>query len=163
MSCPGENDPEEVRNEDLIALKALFQQEPSGRYLIPFLDCLRNSVVFVPMQAILSSRDQQRLLDRIQAEGEDLEGREWSNLDQIRMKPDLLKAGDGTLMLPIFSNEEELRRFYGEEFSAIPVAARECVTMAHNTEGVEGLVLDAFSPVHAALPFQAADLLLMKD
>ena len=136
----------------LIALADMFNKNRCVETVIPLLACLHDSIVFVPTTAILSERDQQTALNNLEV------GSIFTNEDPIRMKPDILKAPDNTLWFPIFSNEESIDSDYKAGFSIIPMKAIDCVKMAHTFEGVQGLVLDAFTnPV--PLTFEVADMI----
>ena len=102
------------------------------------------------MNAILSENDQLRLKD-VQV------GTLWKNEDEIRMRPDILKSPDGKLWLPVFTQKEQIPEDYKSGFSIIPMHILRCIGMAHATEGVFGLVVDAFTDA-ASLPFEIVDI-----
>ena len=76
-------------------LKLEFLEQPSKETLFPFLECMRDSIVYVPMNAILSENDQLRLKN-VKV------GTRWKNEDEIRMRPDILKSPDGKESIPEF-------------------------------------------------------------
>lgn len=135
----------------LLHLKLQFIQRQGSETLFPLLSCLRDSVVHVPMQALLSEADQQRMVSMKL-------GDTWRNRDPVRMRPDILKMADGTLWFPVFSRIEQLPSAYRARFSVVAVDALQALRMAHATGGLSGLVLDPFKdPV--SLPFQTADIM----
>ena len=135
----------------LLLLKSRFIKDRGSETLFPLLGCLRDSVVHVPMQAILSEADQRRMAAMKL-------GDTWRNRDPVRMRPDVLKMADGTVWFPIFSQIEQAPADYRRRFSVVSVEAMQALRMAHAAGGLSGLVLDPFTdPV--SLPFQTADIM----
>ena len=135
----------------LLHLKAQFIGRRGSETLFPLLSCLRDSVVHVPMQAILSEADQRRMAAMKL-------GDKWRNRDPVRMRPDILKMADGTVWFPIFSQIEQIPAAYRQRFSIVSVEVMQALRMAHAAGGLSGLVLDPFTdPV--SLPFQTADIM----
>ncbi|MCI8496996.1 MAG: SseB family protein [Clostridiales bacterium] len=148
----GHVNPKALENgEVLVRLKWEFLKARSREALFPLLCCLRDSVVHVPMNAILSEEDQKRIAGM-------KSGGHWQNNEEIGLKPDILKAPDGKLWFPVFSRVKEIPEHYKNHFSIIPMKAVECVRIAHTVQDVEGIVLDAFSDT-VSLPFQMADIM----
>lgn len=135
----------------LLALKSMFNENRCKETLLPLLACLRDSVVYVPMNARLSEEDQKCALNL-------KVGDVWSNNDDIRLTPDTLRSPDGKLWLPIFTQKEQIPEDYRKGFSIIPLPALRCLNMAHATDGVEGLVIDAFTE-DTVLTFEIADIM----
>ena len=136
----------------LLLLKSRFIKDRGSETLFPLLGCLRDSVVHVPMQAILSEADQRRMAAMKL-------GDTWRNRDPVRMRPDALKMADGTVWFPIFSQIEQAPADYRRRFSVVSVEAMQALRMAHAAGGLSGLVLDPFTdPV--SLPFQTADIMV---
>ena len=119
-------------------LKLEFLEQPSKETLFPFLECMRDSIVYVPMNAILSENDQLRLRN-VKV------GTRWKNEDEIRMRPDILKSPDGKLWFPVFTQKEQIPEDYNSGFSIMPMHILRCIGMAHATESVSGLAVDAFT------------------
>ena len=135
----------------LLHLKSQFIQRRGSETLFPLLSCLRDSVVHVPMQAVLSEADQRRMASMKL-------GDTWRNRDPVRMRPDILKMADGTMWFPIFSQIEQMPPAYRKRFSVVAVEALQALRMAHAAGDLSGLVLDPFrDPV--SLPFQTADIM----
>ena len=68
---------------------------------------------FVPMTAIVAESDQEQFLNA--KKGDRIETKE-----SIRLRPDLLRAGDNTLWYPAFTSPEETDENYRSRFSWIP-------------------------------------------
>ncbi len=135
----------------LFRLKQEFLKKQSRENLFPLLCCLRDSVVQVPMNVILGEEDQESLKKM-------KPGELWKSGEDIRMKPDILKAPDGKLWFPVFSQEKQIPESYKKNFSIVPMEMLHCIEMAHHTRDVEGLIVDAFSDA-VSLPFQLADII----
>lgn len=135
----------------LLVLKHGFIENRCTETFIPFLSCLRDSEVWVPMIAILSEADQQSLLGV-------REGDLWQNKEEIRMKPDTLRSPDGKLWFPVFTQKEQIPEDYAQGFSIVPLPTLRCLNMAHAIDGVEGIVVDAFTDT-VVLEFELADIM----
>ena len=72
------------------------------------------------------------------------------------MIPDVLTDPAGGRFLPVFSQLLQLPADYAEHFTVTPMKAMDCLALAHQTEGVLGLVLDAFTE-QVSMPFEIAD------
>ena len=110
---------------------------------------LRDSLVWVPCNAILSDADNEEMSKAVleaqeNGEMESLEGNFFVCHDEVRMVPDILQNGDD-FFFPVFSSEAEMGE-YGEGFSRIQSHFLEAVTLANNNEmNVKGIVINAFS------------------
>ena len=110
---------------------------------------LRDSLVWVPCNAILSDADNEEMSKAVleaqeNGELESLEGNSFVCHDEVRMVPDILQNGDD-FFFPVFSSEAEMGE-YGEGFSRIQSHFLEAVTLANNNEmNVNGIVINAFS------------------
>lgn len=135
----------------LLALKAMFNENRCKETLLPLLSCLRDSFVYVPMNAKLSEEDQ-RCAITLKV------GDVWSNNDVIHLTPDTLRSPDGKLWFPIFTQKEQIPEDYGKGFSVIPLQSLRCLNMAHAIAGVEGIVIDAFTEA-VVLTFEIADIM----
>jgi len=123
---------------------------------LAFLHCLRDSVLWVPTTVRFSERDEEELLKHLEV------GYEFTTQDEVRMKPDILLAPDGTKWYPLFSNKDEVVGDYKNlSFSYVPCELLYCLRMAHQyeAEGVKGLVLDPFTRGET-IPFEVADIML---
>ena len=108
---------------------------------------LRESVLTVPCNVIMSERDQKRweemLLGRID-DPDSLEGLTLTNEDEMRMVPDILTNGDN-FFFPAFTSVEEMGE-YGEAFSKVQKHILEIIGLAKNNEKEPvGIVINAFS------------------
>ena len=110
---------------------------------------LRDSLVWVPCNAIFSDADNEEMSKAVleaqeNGELESLEGNYFVCRDEVRMVPDILQNGDD-FFFPVFSSEAEMGE-YGEGFSRIQSHFLEAVTLANNNEmNVKGIVINAFS------------------
>ncbi len=110
---------------------------------------LRDSLVWVPCNAIFSDADNEEMSKAVleaqeNGELEPLEGNYFVCRDEVRMVPDILHNGDD-FFFPVFSSEAEMGE-YGENFSRIQSHFLEAVTLAKNNEmNVKGIVINAFS------------------
>lgn len=119
-----------------------FKGQPTEANLGVLLSLLKNSNVWVPCNAVLSDMDQIQM-EKMVEEGIDV-GDEFTNVDPIRMVPDILQ-NDGKLFFPVFTSEEEMGT-YGEAFSKMEVTMQEAIRLAeHNENRLEGIVLNAFT------------------
>ena len=152
----------------LIGLKYQLALEYRREHLFAVLNCLRDSTVWVPMTAMLSQRDQARVLRSVTKDGKPHaeSGQKWSNQDEIHMKADILQGPDGSLWFPIFSQQEQMPQEYMQNFSAIPMTVLDCIRMAHGMQkenqalkDMEGIILDPFSDVILPIPFGTADII----
>ena len=96
---------------------------------------------------MLSEVDQAFIEKMVDEAGDDLssmEGREFSNQDQIRMIPDILQNGDD-FFFPVFSSAEEMGE-YGDSFSKIETDFLHAINLARNNEKeIKGIVVNAFT------------------
>ena len=110
---------------------------------------LRDSRVWIPCRAIMGKADEDALSE-MAAEAEknegldSLAGREFVNLERIRMVPDILQSGDD-FFFPVFTAAEEMGE-YGSRFSKVQKHFPEAAALARNSEkDVKGIVINAFS------------------
>lgn len=134
----------------LLYLKHNFLENRSQETLFPLLSCLRDSQVIVPMNLIMSEKDEEMFMN-VKA------GDVVSTNDDIRLKPDILQNGEN-FFFPIFSNMDEIPDEYGSHFSTINMSVLQCIEMAKSYDHVCGLVLDAFTDP-CVLEYPIADLI----
>ena len=133
-------DPKELEDgKVLLYLKHRFCDNAVRENLIPLLGCMRDSVLFVPFHPAGETPVP-------------------ASPVPYRMVPDILKDPSGNGFLPVFSQVQQLPPDYAEQFSITPLKAMDCLALAHQTEGVAGLVLDAFTE-QVTRPFEIADAL----
>ncbi len=142
--------PDEMKQMDVNILKYLgsrFNAERNEKNYIEVFDFLCDSYVWVPVTAVLSDADNaavEKMLDEINGDYEQLEGKTLTTQDQIRLIPDILQSGDD-YYFPIFSSAEEMGE-YGNNFSKIEKHILEVIPLARNNEkNVKGIVLNAFT------------------
>jgi len=117
--------------------------------MIKLARILRDSVVWIPCNAILSDADyevmEKEVLAASNGEGLDsLIGKTFTNKDEVRLVPDILQNGDD-YFFPVFTTEEEMGE-YGTHFSKVPGPFLKAVNLARNNEkDVAGIVINAFS------------------
>lgn len=130
---------------------------------IKALRILRDSLVWIPCQAVVSEADQNAILKMIkdaeQSGGlESLVGKTIVHHDVTRMIPDILQSGED-LYFPAFTSEDEMGE-YGEHFSKVQRPFLEAIHLARNNEkNVRGIVINAFTEPFV-LPRNLFDLIL---
>lgn len=120
-------------------LKTKFMNDRSQDNLISLLACLRDSIVFVPMNVTGGG-----------------DGEEDS--EPARYRPELLRGPDGGLYFPVFTQKETIPEAFESNFTWTPIEAVQCVRMAHAEDGLTGLVIDAFTEV-LTMPMNVADII----
>ena len=143
----------QITEEDLADGKMLeqtvskFNSNRNNDTFIDVLEILRDSIVYVPYNAVLSDRDQERFEEIINKAGENLDelvGLEFVAKDETRLIPDILE-NNGNYFFPIFSTEESMGE-YGDNFSKIPQNILDIIPLARNNDKKPvGIVLNAFS------------------
>ena len=117
--------------------------------MLKLMKILRDSWVWIPCSAIMSSADYaaiEKMVKDAQESGglDSLVGTTFSNLNAVRMVPDILQNGDD-FFFPVFTSAEEMGG-YGKRFSKIGKHFLEAVILARNNEkSVKGIVINAFS------------------
>ncbi len=132
----------------LVALKNHFSKEKNKENLIALLKCLKDSHVIVPMALDMSEKDAKRIASA--SEGEEIE-----TMDEIKMQPEILEA-KGKRFFPIFSQTQQMPEEFGTSHNLMSMSTVEALDMAHQIEGLDGVVLDAFSQ-SVAMPFVTID------
>lgn len=126
---------------------ARFNAEGNEENFIEVLEILRDSYVWIPCSAILSSEDQAGIEARIAELGDDLDGIIGETLvthDPTALVPDILQ-NEEAFFFPVFSTAEAMGE-YGNRFSKIQMHILEVIPLARNNEkDVAGIVLNAFS------------------
>lgn len=124
-----------------------FNEERTEAHFIDIMEFLRDSLVWVPCNAILGEDDQAMFEKAVNEAGDDLSslvGKTFSNQQQIRMVPDILQNGD-QYFFPAFSSVEEMGD-YGDHFSKVQKHMLEVIPLAMNNEkNVFGIVINAFT------------------
>ena len=147
------NPSENITEEDLAdgsklkeAVK-VFNTERNMPNFLNVLEILRDSWVWIPCNAVMSTEDEARFAEMVATHGENMDtlvGEEFSNQDAIRFVPDILQNGD-KFFFPVFSSVEEMGE-YGEHFSTIQKHMMEVLPLAKNNDKKpSGIVLNAFS------------------
>lgn len=117
--------------------------------IIKLAKILRDSLVWVPCNAIFSDADNEAMNESVMAAIEkndldSLKGHTFISQDEVRMVPDILKNGDD-FFFPVFTSKEEMGE-YGEQFSKVQRHFLEAAGLARNNEiHVKGIVINAFS------------------
>lgn len=121
----------------LLFLKERFLSNPTREFLLQFFDCLTDSKVYVPMNAVINKSTEDKL--------KCIQKGDTFKLDkEIRMKPDWLKK-EGVLYFPIFCNVEEATEEYSKSFLWINLTIKECLNFVDGNKQCKGIVLDAFT------------------
>ena len=126
---------------------AAFNADRTEQGLIQIMEILRDSLVWVPCNAVLSKLDQKAfadLIDKADGNMDSLVGVELSNQENIRMIPDILQNGD-QFFFPAFITTEDMGE-YGQHFSKVQKHFLEVIALARNNEkNVSGIVINAFT------------------
>ena len=121
----------------LAEIKKRFLENPNKDMFISFVDCLTDSLVYVPMNAILSDKNAEFIKDK-------KFGDEFQLPEQVRMVPDYLQDPEGKLYLPIFIQEEQVDKEYHDHFSGAWLHISEVIDLyRHPREKLEGILIDA--------------------
>lgn len=99
---------------------------------------LMNAQVSVPMTVSMEDTDVEKFLHAKAGDTVTTDG-------AIRMKPDMLKNGDGELFFPAFTLTEEAPENYQNAFSWITMDFMNCVHNAYHKESCSGVVINGFS------------------
>lgn len=121
----------------LLHLKHEFITNQNESTLLSVLHCLRDSTVIVPLHAQLSEEDRKRIANAPK-------GEEFTLDHDVMIEPDILVNGN-LKYLPIFSNQKQIPREYGEQFTLAALTVPECVNMLREFREADGMVLDAFT------------------
>lgn len=142
-----------LRAEDLADGKWLeeaisrYNKDSSKDNIIDLLVLIRNSVLWVPCNAIMGEADQKRFEELLKNCGDNLEemvGQEFQTEEQTRLVPDILQNGD-SFFFPAFSSVAAMGE-YGNSFSKIPTSIIDIIQMARNSDKeLVGVVINAFS------------------
>lgn len=114
-----------------------FVNNPVDDTLYPFLNCLIDSDLWIPMHVEMSKEDEELLKNS-------KKGEEIKTIEDIKMKPDILKSGD-ELFFPIFTQMEQVPEEYKENFSWAKMPLISCIELCEATENCEAIVIDAFT------------------
>ena len=130
-------------NESLMAdikntITKYYNDPQNSALLLEVIKLFWQGSFHVPMTAIVSEQDQEQFLNA--KKGDRIETKE-----SIRLRPDLLRAGDNTLWYPAFTSPEETDENYRNRFSWIPVEGKAIINMALNHQNLSGIVINAFS------------------
>ena len=128
-----------------------FNEDRTNENFVELLELLRDSVVWIPCNAVLGEADQKFFDEQVEAANGDVDalndslcGKTFTTQDNIRLIPDVLKNGDD-YFFPAFTSEEEMGE-YGEHFSKLPDHFLHTIILARNNEkNVKGIVINAFS------------------
>ena len=105
----------QITEEDLADGKMLeqtvskFNSNRNNDTFIDVIEILRDSIVYVPYNAVLSDRDQERFEEIINKAGENLDelvGLEFVTKDETRLIPDILE-NNGNNFFPIFLQKRQ--------------------------------------------------------
>ena len=128
----------------LLALKQRFLQEKTDEAMFMFMTCLRDSVVFVPMFAMLSDEDKARL-----AQGD------MAPSGSVLFSPDILPHPSGLKFFPLFTQKEQLPKQYLQKgVTPLPLSVLRSIRLAKEC-GADSIVLDPYTQP-CAIPMEAA-------
>ena len=106
--------------------------------LARIVELFREAVFWVPMTAIISEEDQKQFLNA-------KEGDRITTNEQIRLRPDFLKGGDGSLFFPAFTSQEETEEKYRDRFSWVQLPGHQINEMTNANAELKGIVINGFS------------------
>ena len=121
----------------LRALVAQFEEGRTEKSLLGLLNCLRDSLVWIPCNVEMDNIDMEKFLGAKKGDTITTEG-------NIRMVPDILKNGED-LFFPVFSSNDQMGEEYGSHFSKVQKHFFQAMSMAMAREDIVGIVLDAFT------------------
>ena len=145
MNVDREYTAEELEDGSILksAILAMHQEASQANY-VNILLLLRDSLVWIPCNAIMAEEDEAALKRLAEEDPENLVGTEFTTKGQIRMVPDILKSGDD-FYFPVFTAPAEMGE-YGQHFSKVQKHFLEAIILAVNNErNVKGIVVNAFS------------------
>lgn len=123
---------------------AVFNDDKTESNFIDVLELLRDSLVWIPCNVVMGEADQKFLEELAEKDEDEVAGKTFSAIEDIRMIPDILKNGD-KYYFPVFSSREEMGD-YGNDFSKVQKHFFEAMNFAMcNEQDVVGIVVDAFS------------------
>ena len=123
--------------------------ERARKALFELFGALHGGTVYVPVSAVVSAADAAQGMNAVPGDAATAK-------DTVRLKPDILKKGDGSLYFPIFSHVDEVPEDYRQRFSILPMRYTQALATAKATAELKGLVLDGFTePLQ--IPFGLAD------
>ena len=128
-----------IHTEENILKSAIstFKQNMTENNLIEILEILRDVLVWIPCNAVVSEADIESLKNKKVRDT-------FQSTDNIRMIPDILQSGD-EYFFPVFTSCDEMGE-YGENFSKIEKWFLETIPIAQNNEKqVKGIVINAFT------------------
>lgn len=136
----------------LVAVKAAYRESGDKEKLLTLLSVLRDSVVIVPASVAVQKQDEELFINS-------KPGDEVVTSSDIHIQPDTVKAADGTVYLPIFSQKEQMPEDYASAFSTVRISVPQAIDMARAFSEAKGLVLDPFTEA-VVIPFELADIIL---
>lgn len=123
---------------------AVFNDDKTESNFIDVLELLRDSLVWIPCNVVMGEADQKYLEELAEKDEDEVVGKTFSAIEDIRMIPDILKNGD-KYYFPVFSSREEMGD-YGNDYSKVQKHFFEAMNFAmDNEQDVVGIVVDAFS------------------
>ena len=126
--------PEALKNGDVLcALIVRFLKKRSKENMMSVLSCLRDSNVFMPAEVAVGG-------------GKELIPTQilYPAVQNIVIKPQLMKAGDGKNYLPLFSREINAKAGQLKNFQLVNLPYFKCIDMLEGIEGCDRFVIDPF-------------------
>ncbi len=123
---------------------AAFNDDKTESNFSDVHELLRDSLVWIPCNVVMGEADQKFLEELAEKDEDEVVGKTFSAIEDIRMIPDILKNGD-KYYFPVFSSREEMGE-YGNDFPKVQKHFFEAMNFAMgNEQDVVGIVVDAFS------------------
>lgn len=122
--------------EVLSALVLRFLNNRNKENMLSLLSCLRDSSVWIPARIkTADGTDPQipKLADSTAI---------FPAKQSLIIKPQIYKASDGTLYMPIYSRRENMKKEYIQDFAAVNVPYFKCLQMLDGMQNCNRLVLD---------------------
>lgn len=106
-----------------------FRSDLSYMNFTKLVVALRNSLVWIPCDAIMSDADYKSIEEKVKeavdsGDAKSLIGYEFSNQDEVRLVPDILQNGNN-YFFPVFSSVEDMEVLYVEPEDYFPKEIRE--------------------------------------
>lgn len=133
-------------------IKKIKEEPESVQAALELLALFMQNTFFVPVSVNLSAEDQASFLNAAK-------GDRVSLSSDMKLRPDYLKAGDGSLYFPAFTSRDETEKTYQANFSWIELPGKDIVELTKKNTELKGIVINAFTQFGVIL----RDVLLILD
>lgn len=140
-----------TKDKSLVELKNQFFTTKADDDFVNLVLALKNATVFVPVNVKMSDEDEKWIQQSLE-HGEIKVGNQIQLKNDLHLVPDKIQSkNDGTLHIPVFSEESEIPKDCAKNFSIISVKFTDCVNLAKNIENVESILSLTHSHSHSKL------------